>query len=39
MVPEEMLGQSKFPRIEQAPYLLTLAPRGFYWFRLTAPDD
>ena len=39
LVPEEMLGQSKFPRIEQEPYLLTLGPRGFYWFRLTPADD
>src|SRR5947209_19847979 len=29
-VPEEMLGRSRFPRIGTLPYLLTLAPRG--WF-------
>jgi maltose alpha-D-glucosyltransferase / alpha-amylase len=34
MVPEEMLGRTRFPRIGSLPYLLTLAPRGFYWFRL-----
>ncbi len=32
--PEEMLGRSRFPRIGELPYLLTLAPRGFYWFLL-----
>jgi maltose alpha-D-glucosyltransferase / alpha-amylase len=36
MVPEEMLGRTRFPRIGSLPYLLTLAPRGFYWFRLVA---
>jgi maltose alpha-D-glucosyltransferase/alpha-amylase len=34
LVPEEMLGRTPFPRIGSLPYLLTLAPRGFYWFRL-----
>jgi maltose alpha-D-glucosyltransferase/alpha-amylase len=34
LVPEEMLGKTRFPRIGSLPYLLTLAPRGFYWFRL-----
>ena len=32
--PEEMLGRTRFPRIGELPYLLTLAPRGFYWFIL-----
>jgi maltose alpha-D-glucosyltransferase/alpha-amylase len=32
--PVEMFGRSHFPRIGQLPYLLTLAPRGFYWFLL-----
>jgi maltose alpha-D-glucosyltransferase/alpha-amylase len=32
--PEEMFGRSRFPRIGSLPYLLTLAPRGFFWFRL-----
>ncbi len=36
LVPEEMLGRTRFPRIGSLPYLLTLAPRGFYWFRLVA---
>jgi maltose alpha-D-glucosyltransferase / alpha-amylase len=33
-VPEEMLGRSSFPRIGELPYLLTLAPRGWFWFQL-----
>jgi maltose alpha-D-glucosyltransferase / alpha-amylase len=33
-VPEEMLGRSKFPPIGELPYLLTLAPRGWFWFQL-----
>jgi maltose alpha-D-glucosyltransferase / alpha-amylase len=33
-VPEEMLGRSPFPRIGELPYLLTLAPRGWFWFLL-----
>jgi maltose alpha-D-glucosyltransferase/alpha-amylase len=32
--PVELLGRSRFPRIGELPYLLTLAPRGFYWFQL-----
>jgi maltose alpha-D-glucosyltransferase / alpha-amylase len=32
--PVEMFGRSRFPRIGQLPYLLTLGPRGFYWFLL-----
>ncbi len=34
-VPVEMLGRSAFPAIGDLPYLLTLAPRGFFWFQLT----
>ena len=35
LVPEEMFGRTPFPRIGRFPYLLTLAGRGFFWFRLT----
>jgi maltose alpha-D-glucosyltransferase/alpha-amylase len=35
--PVEMLGRNRFPRIGELPYLLTFAPRGFYWFELV--DD
>ncbi len=37
--PEEMFGRTRFPRIGELPYLLTLAPRGFFWFLLTAPRE
>jgi len=34
MVPEEMFGRTSFPAVGELPYLLTLAPRGFFWFQL-----
>jgi maltose alpha-D-glucosyltransferase/alpha-amylase len=34
LVPVEMFGHSVFPRIGELPYLLTLGPHNFYWFRL-----
>jgi maltose alpha-D-glucosyltransferase / alpha-amylase len=37
--PEEMLGRSRFPRVGELPYLLTLGPRGFYWFRLVEEEE
>jgi maltose alpha-D-glucosyltransferase / alpha-amylase len=37
--PVEMFGQSRFPRIGSLPYLLTLAPRGFFWFGLVEESD
>jgi len=37
--PEEMFGRSRFPAIGDLPYLLTLAPRGFFWFQLKSPED
>ena len=33
-IPIEMLGRNLFPRIGDLPYLLTLGPYQFYWFRL-----
>jgi maltose alpha-D-glucosyltransferase/alpha-amylase len=33
-VPHEMLGRTRFPRIGPAPYVITLAPYGFFWFQL-----
>lgn len=33
-IPIEMFGGSIFPRIGELPYLLTLGPYQFYWFRL-----
>ncbi len=38
MVPVEMLGQSAFPPVGDLPYLLTLGPRGFFWFELKRGD-
>ena len=37
--PVEMFGRSRFPQIGELPYLLTLAPRGFYWFQLVKQDE
>ncbi|MDB5625144.1 MAG: Trehalose synthase-like [Tardiphaga sp.] len=37
-VPLEMLGRTSFPPIGELPYLVTLAPYGFYWFELRKPD-
>jgi maltose alpha-D-glucosyltransferase/alpha-amylase len=34
-----MFGRSRFPRIGELPYLLTLAPRGFFWFILEKPAE
>ena len=39
MIPVEMFGQSAFPRIGELPYLLTLGPRGFYWFQLRKDES
>jgi maltose alpha-D-glucosyltransferase / alpha-amylase len=33
-VPLEMLGRTHFPAIGALPYMITLAPYGFYWFQL-----
>ena len=38
-VPREMLGQTDFPPIGGLPYLLTLAPRGFFWFQLRPAEQ
>ena len=39
MVPEEMFGRTRFPPIGELPYLLTLGPRGFFWFQLRQAED
>ncbi len=36
-VPIEMLGESRFPTITNRPYFISLAPYGYYWFRLQPP--
>jgi maltose alpha-D-glucosyltransferase/alpha-amylase len=39
-VPIELLGGSRFPMIGKAPYALSLAPYGYYWFNLEQkPSD
>ena len=37
-VPQEMLGRTRFPRIGELPYLVTLPPYGFFWFQLLADE-
>jgi maltose alpha-D-glucosyltransferase/alpha-amylase len=37
--PVELFGRSRFPKIGELPYLLTLAPRGFFWFGLAVDDE
>jgi maltose alpha-D-glucosyltransferase/alpha-amylase len=34
MMPVELFGQVEFPPISERPYLITLGPHSFYWFRL-----
>jgi maltose alpha-D-glucosyltransferase/alpha-amylase len=35
--PLELLGGSRFARIDDRPYVVTLGPHGFYWLRLDRP--
>ena len=37
-IPLEMLGRTRFPAIGDLPYMITLAPYGFYWFELKERD-
>jgi maltose alpha-D-glucosyltransferase/alpha-amylase len=37
-IPLEMLGRTHFPAIGELPYMITLAPYGFYWFQLRERD-
>jgi maltose alpha-D-glucosyltransferase / alpha-amylase len=32
--PIELFGRTEFPKVADSPYLLTLGPHAFYWFRL-----
>jgi maltose alpha-D-glucosyltransferase/alpha-amylase len=34
-VPVELFGQASFPRISASPWLISLGPHSFLWFRLT----
>ena len=38
-IPVEVFGRSRFPRIGELSYLLTLGPRGFYWFQLQEDEE
>jgi maltose alpha-D-glucosyltransferase / alpha-amylase len=37
-IPLEMLGRTRFPAVGELPYMITLAPYGFYWFQLQERD-
>ncbi len=37
-IPMELFGGRPFPPIGDLPYLLTLGPHSFYWFRLEPPE-
>ncbi|MFV0622997.1 maltose alpha-D-glucosyltransferase [Sphingomonas sp. ac-8] len=37
--PVELLGSTPFPKVGQLPYLLTLPPYGFLWFRLASDEE
>jgi maltose alpha-D-glucosyltransferase/alpha-amylase len=37
-IPLEMIGRTRFPAIGELPYMVTLAPYGFYWFQLKERD-
>jgi maltose alpha-D-glucosyltransferase/alpha-amylase len=39
LVPEEMFGRTAFPPVGELSYLLTLAPRGFFWFLLRRAEE
>jgi maltose alpha-D-glucosyltransferase/alpha-amylase len=35
----EPFGETMFPAVSDAPYVITLGPHGFYWFSLDAPGE
>jgi maltose alpha-D-glucosyltransferase/alpha-amylase len=35
----ELIGETRFPYVREAPYFLSLGPHGFYWFRLENPPS
>lgn len=39
MQPVELIGETRFPRIGELPYFITLGPHSFYWFRLEQPQE
>ncbi|HEX8849518.1 MAG TPA: maltose alpha-D-glucosyltransferase [Gemmatimonadaceae bacterium] len=38
-VPVDLWSDQPFPPIGELPYLLTMGPHGFYWFRLVAAEE
>src|SRR5262252_8018998 len=36
--PLELIGETRFPPIGDAPYFLSVGPHGFYWLRLEPPE-
>jgi maltose alpha-D-glucosyltransferase/alpha-amylase len=36
--PIELIGNHAFPRINEGPYVITLSPHSFFWFRLSSSD-
>jgi maltose alpha-D-glucosyltransferase/alpha-amylase len=34
----ELLGRTRFPRVAEHPYQLSLSPYGFFWFKLDMPQ-
>jgi maltose alpha-D-glucosyltransferase/alpha-amylase len=39
MQPVELIGETRFPKIGELPYFVTLGPHSFYWFRLESPPE
>ena len=35
--PVELLGETRFPPVRSEPYFVSMAPYGYYWFRLQPP--
>jgi maltose alpha-D-glucosyltransferase/alpha-amylase len=38
-VPLELYSKNPFPKIGELPYLLTLGPHMFVWFKMARPED
>ena len=38
-VPVDLWSNQPFPQIGELPYLLTMGPHGFYWFRLVSAEE
>ena len=38
-VPVELWSRNAFPPVGELPYLLTLGPHNFFWFKLASPEE